>query len=428
MAKTEPAVAGRAVESFGVRPWAVVFVLFLVQMANWVDKTVVSLAATDIMEEFGLSTGQYGMIGAAFYSLYAVSGLLVAFVIAPRFKARKILMIMLIFWSVIQLPVVFMSSFAVLVVSRTLLGMGEGAATPTTLNAAHEWFPDKERSMPTAIITFGSVAGAMTAAPVLTAIIQTNGWRAAFLACAAFGIFVLVMWLLVSRDAPYAAKLVRQKDKKGTPKLSSPKAGGALWRDPTLVGVTIVGLSAYWITAFQVNWLAPYLVSVTGDAQRAAWLLSLIFGIQAFCVLGFSYVSQVLLSRGVSSKTARGTIAGLSLTTCGVSLLALPLTESEALSITLVVISICIYSVAFPLYASIISEVAPPAERNRVMTIILSIVTLAAIPSSIATGYLIGAFGWSIALASNGVVAVIGAIACFLLVNPARSIELIQAA
>ena len=173
MAETEPAVAGRTVGSPGLRRWAVVCVLFLVQMANWVDKSVVGFAATHIMDEFGLSNEEYGLLGGAFYSLYAVAGLVVAFFIAPRFKARHILIVLIICWSIVQMPVVLWATFPVLVVSRMLLGMGEGAATPTTLNAAHEWFPDKERAMPTAIITFGAVAGAMTAAPVLTAIIET---------------------------------------------------------------------------------------------------------------------------------------------------------------------------------------------------------------------------------------------------------------
>ena len=408
----------RLVEPLGMRPWLIVAVLFLVQMANWVDKTVVSLAANEIMAEFHLSTEEYGMIGGAFFSLYAITGLFVAFVMAPRFQARKILMVLLLCWSVVQIPVAIVASFPVLIVSRILLGMGEGAATPTTLNCAHEWFPDKARGMPSAVIIFGATAGAMIAAPALTAIIQDHGWRMAFLACAAFGMIVLTLWLLVSRPAPYAAAIAN-RDGRQAP--AEPGMARRLWSDPTLIGVTIVGMMAYWITGFQVSWLAPYLMGLAGDPQRGAWILAIILGCQAASVIGLTFISQAMLNRGLSSRVARGGFMGLAMAVGGLCLSLIPFAPSPTWAIVLVGITMSVYGIASPMYASIISEVTPVAERNRVMTVILSILTLAAIPSSIVTGYLIEAIGWAEAVAMNGMAAFIGAAACFFLIDPARS-------
>jgi predicted MFS family arabinose efflux permease len=214
------------------RAWLIVSMLFLVQVVNYADKTVVSLVAEEIMAEFGSSTAQHGVIVSSFFTLYAGTGLLVAFFAAPRFPPRHILTFLLITWTVVQLPIVIAASFWTLLICRTLLGAGEGAGTPTALNAFHEWFPSEYRNLRSAVILFGSTAGSMIAAPVLTALIASLGWRAAFLTCALFGVAVLAPWIAFGADGPHAATACSYD-------LEGPSQTGiatGLWTDQTLWG------------------------------------------------------------------------------------------------------------------------------------------------------------------------------------------------
>lgn len=416
-------------QSIATRAWLIVLLLFFVQMTNFVDKTVVSLAAGHIMEEFNLSTEEYGIIGGAFFSLYAVSGLLVAFFITPRYRPRKIIAVMLLIWSLVQLPIVFAASFPILILCRALLGMGEGAATPTALNATHEWFPNKARNMPSALVMFGTTVGSMVAAPILTATIQMYGWRSAFLACAILGATVFCLWLLLSRDGPYGAAPMETAGASpgaadATPEETALTSGKALWLEPTLLGATVAGTACYWLAGFQVSWLAPYLTELTQDLTRAGWLLSLIFAFQASCTLGVSFVSQRMLRRGFSSRVARSFTIGVSMAVTGLAFIAAELVSGETGKIILIAIAVGMQGPVFPLCAAIISEVTPLGQRNKAMTIILSIVTLAAFPSSILIGVLVGApgLGWFAALAMNGAVAIFGACFCFFMINPERSL------
>lgn len=404
------------------RAWLIVFLLFLVQMMNFIDKSVVSLAAGQIMAEFDLSTEQYGIIGGAFFSLYAASGLVVAFLITPRFRPRKIIAVMLLIWSLVQLPIVFAASFPILILCRALLGMGEGPATPTVLNATHEWFPNKARNMPSAVVMFGTTVGSMVSAPILAMTIQMFGWRSAFLACAILGATVLCLWLLLSRDGPYGATSAEVISP--SPKETQSVPRKALWLEPTLLGATAAGTACYWMAGFQVTWLAPYLTTLTQDLTRVGWLLSIIFVFQASCTLGVSFVSQRMLRRGFSSRVARSFTIGVSMAVTGLAFIAAELVPGEASKIVLIAIAVGMQGPVFPLCAAIISEVTPLAQRNKAMTIILSIVTLAAFPSSILIGVLVGApgFGWFAALAMNGAVAILGACFCFFVINPERSL------
>lgn len=399
--------------------WLIISILFLAQVTNYSDKAVVGIAAPVIMKEFGLSHEQYGLIGAAFFSLYAVSGLVVAFLVAPRLQPRKIMTIMLIVWSMVQLPIVLAASFPILLICRTLLGMGESAAAATGLNVAHEWFPNSRRNIPSAIVMSGMTIGAMASAPLLTAIMLGFGWRAAFFACAVLGGIVALLWLRFSADGPYAAPMPQR----GQPiRLRSLLEVLLLLKDPNLWGVAMAGIAAYWVGAFQVTWLAPLLNALTSDPRQTGWFMSWIFGVQAVSTLGVSFVAQRMMLHGFGPRASRCWVIGLCLVTSGASFILLPLADPLWLKLALVTTAIGPLGV-FPLFSAIISEVTPPAHRNAMMTMILAIVTVAGIPASVVTGHLIDASngGWTSALVLHGVIALVAASICFFVINPERS-------
>ena len=399
------------------RAWLIIGLLFLVQVVNFFDKAVLSLAAGPIMREFDLTTAQYGAIAGSFFSLYAVGGLLVGFLAAPRFRPRVIVTALLIAWSAAQLPIILVASYPMLIAGRALLGLSEGGGTPSALNAGLEWFEDDARNMPSAVILFGSTAGSLLAAPILTGIIQAFGWRAAFVACGLLGVALLVPWLLLGRDGPHGA---------AAPTAEAAEIAirpGRLWSDPTIAGNVVVGAATYWLAAFMIGFLAPYLATLVADPVLIGWTLSAIYGWQACCVLLISFLSQRLLMRGASSRTARGRIMGACLIGSALAFLAIPLAGSVPAKLALVALALGLPGAVFPLSAAMISEVAPPAQRNGVLTITFSVVTLAALPSSISTGRLVDASrsGWDQALLLCGAVALVGGAVAFLALDPKRT-------
>jgi hypothetical protein len=79
-----------------MRPgWIIVFMLFLVQMVNFADKSVLGISAHAIMQELRLTPQQYGFVESSFYSLYAITGIAIALAIAPRIRPRQIITVLL---------------------------------------------------------------------------------------------------------------------------------------------------------------------------------------------------------------------------------------------------------------------------------------------------------------------------------------------
>lgn len=406
------------------RRWLIVFLLFLVLVANSVDKAVLGFAAEPMMKELGISVEQYGLLASGFYSLFAVGGLLVAVFVAPRVRPRYILAILLLIWTISQLPIIFAASFYMLLGCRVILGMGEGAGTPTALTCCHEWFANEDRNMPSAVVMFGTTAGPLVAAPVLSHIIDIWGWRAAFLACSVLGGVILLLWMLLSADGPYAA---RSASADVASEKGSNIAQRELWTDGTVIGLCVIGFTAYWITSFVIAWLAPFVSLGLGySLVDAGWILSSMHAGHAVLLFGLTYFSQKMLQHGHASRSARGLLMGFCMIAGAIAFVVAAYVSDDSLKLVAVALATGLAAPIYPLSASMISEVAPPAHRNRLVTTIFAGITTAGIASPALTGWAVArdaASGWYYALMLQAVVAVIGGIAAFAMLHPARSIE-----
>jgi MFS transporter, ACS family, D-galactonate transporter len=105
--------------------------IFLFMFINFADKAVLGLAAQPLMAELKLSPEQFGLIGSAFFLLFPVSAVLVGFV-TNRVAARHTLLAMAILWSLVQFPMLGVTT----VIAPLVMGaVVQNAATPT---AGHE--------------------------------------------------------------------------------------------------------------------------------------------------------------------------------------------------------------------------------------------------------------------------------------------------
>lgn len=105
-------------------------------------------------------------------------------------------------WAIAQFATVFVSSFPALLLTRVVLGAGEGPSYGSSVSAATPWLPADRRAFGLAVVTFGSSIGPAVFAPPLTFVIVVIGWRAAFVSLGIVGALWVVIWLLVARERP----------------------------------------------------------------------------------------------------------------------------------------------------------------------------------------------------------------------------------
>jgi len=173
--------------------WRIAIMLCLITTINYVDRQVFSVAAPVLMEEFSLSNTEYGWITSGFLFAYAIGQLLTGPVI-DRLGTKRAFSLAVIAWSLAGIAHAFGRGFLSFFTFRSLLGLSEAANFPAALKAVAEWFPRAERSMAVGILAVGPGLGAMITPPLIGLIIETLGWRAAFIIPGAIGLVWLWWW------------------------------------------------------------------------------------------------------------------------------------------------------------------------------------------------------------------------------------------
>lgn len=187
--------------------WYMVVLLCLASELNYLDRQTLSVLAQTIQDELHLTTVQYADITSAFlvsYTImYAVSGRLVDWL-----GSRRSFLIFVSGWSIANaLHALARTAFQFTAV-RFLLGAMEPANFPGGVKAATEWFPMRERALAVGIFNAGTALGSALAAPLVSFIALTWGWRYAFVFGGALGLVWVIVWAIVyrlPRDHPWLA-------------------------------------------------------------------------------------------------------------------------------------------------------------------------------------------------------------------------------
>lgn len=371
--------------------WVIVAGLFSFLAINFADKALIGLAAEPIMREMHLTHSGFGRIAASFFTLFSISSLLVG-LLANRVKARWLLLAMAVIWSVAQVPLLLFAAPATLIASRVLLGASEGPAYPVAVHALYKWFPDHERTVPSAILTIGAAFGTGFIAPVITAVIVAYGWRAAFVMLALAGLVWSGVWLWLGKEGP----LDNHGGHGGH--ASAAGANGLPARLPlrtlllarTCIGSDLSGFAAYVILTVATIWLPSYLVRVAGySLTQVGWIVVLpAFGQMVASPL-LSWWSQRLMARGVSSRLARGTLGSAAVVVSGGALALMPLLPAGPLLIGTVAVAFSLASFTFVTGVTLAGEITPAAQRGGVLGINICITTLAGLITPAVMGQVI---------------------------------------
>ena len=187
--------------------WWVLFMLAMMALITFMDRTNISIAAPKMSQEFGLSKTQMGFVFSAFAWAYAL-GQLPGGWATDKFGPRKILFIVVLFWSLMTMATAHAAGFVSLLVIRFIFGLGEAASWPAGTQAMQFWFPKSERGLANGV-THSCGQFATSVVPLVAVALMTHlGWRAIFHVFGAVGIVWSLAWWFMYRDRPAEHKSV----------------------------------------------------------------------------------------------------------------------------------------------------------------------------------------------------------------------------
>jgi MFS family permease len=353
--------------------WGMTTLLFFYMLVNFADKIVVGLAGVPIMKDLGLSPVQFGTLGSAFFSLYAVSAIVVG-IIADRVATKWILLVLGVIWAVVQFPMVGNVGFTTLLVCRILLCVGEGPAASVATHAIYKWFPDEKRTMPTAILSQGSAFGVIIAVPALNWVIVNYSWHYAFGVLGVLGLIWCVAWFALGKEGPIRDPVAAT----GTDVPRVPYF--RLLTSRTFIGAVLASFGAYWALSLGLTWFTPFIVSGLGFSQQQAGYISIlpwVFG--AADVLLTGWISQVMMARGVSTRYARGVLGSAPLVIGGLILLLIPHLGGAGWQIAALVVGSGLTGSIYVVCSPMLGEYTPVSQRGTIIATFGAIYTLAGV-------------------------------------------------
>jgi MFS family permease len=409
------------------RAWFMTILLALFMLINFIDKVGIGLVAVPMMTELKLTPTEFGFIAGSFFWLFSISGVVGGF-LANRFSAKWILMVLVVIWSLAQLPIILSSSIAMIVVSRVVLGIGEGPASPVAFHACYKWFPDAKRNLPISVINLGSSIGLLMAGFSVPLITAHHGWRFNFVVMAVVGVGWGLLWLVFGAEG----KIV------GDGAAASPGKTAALTRrlpyrvlltDPTVWGVWVLHFMAFWGLALTLTWLPAYLQKGLGfEAVTSGRLFALVVLINVPISLGLSAWSQRLLARGTSARKGRAVLSSLSLMAGGALFVALMFVPMSPMGkVYLLAVASGLTPVIYSLGSAMMASVSPDSQRGAMLSIQNSIASIAGVAAPVVMGRLIETTSGSVAsgyehgFAVTGVLLILGGVVGLIWVNPERS-------
>lgn len=287
--------------------------LLLLSVLNYVDRQALSILATTIQREFGLTDRDYARVGQAFLLCYTLAYLATGRIV-DRVGPRLAESAFVAWWSVANLLTAFATGFGSLVGFRSLLGLGEPGHYAVSAKVVGQWFPPREKGIAAGMYTMGGTLGAAIAAPLVAWLTLRFGWRSAFVFTGGIGLVFAATWGLVyrapgqhpwlgAREAEYLrghGLLESAGANASPPPLRELLRWKPLW---LIMGVRMLTDPVWY---FYLVWFAKYLQEVRrmslGDVGGTLWI---VFVAADLGCLGAGFVSGRLIRSGVAPARAR---------------------------------------------------------------------------------------------------------------------------
>jgi len=285
--------------------WRLLPFLFLLYVANYLDRTNIAVAQLRMGPDLGISDSIFGTASGIFFVGYFALQIPGALLV-ERWSARRLLALTLITWGALTVLTGFVRTPVQLYGARFLLGAAEAGFFPGVIVYLSHWFIYQDRGKAVARFMAAIPIGFILGGPIAGAILGVNwlgitGWRWLFLLEGIPAVVLGIATLYFLPDWPNEARWLAPQEREWiTARLAEERSAKAdaeemtVWqalRHPAVLILTIglfftySGGYAFWF------WEPTMLQRLTGwGVMKVTWFGALVFGagLVGMLLLGWS--------------------------------------------------------------------------------------------------------------------------------------------
>jgi MFS family permease len=367
------------------RQWKILALLVACSFICLVDRTNLSVAATDIQRDLHLNNAQLGLLLSAFFFSYAAAQLLsIAGWLADRFHVAWVLGLGLLVWSSATVLTGFAQTFVMIFALRLALGLGESVAYPAYSRILASYFEEHHRGLANALIDAATKAGTSLGTLAGGLLILRFGWRPFFIVLGLAGLAWLIPWTLW---APRGQAMAAQKSPAGAPGVRDILLQRAAW------ATSLGQFCANYFWYFLITWLPGYLEK---ERQCSKDKMAL-FGSVSFLLIGIVAVASGALAdrwirSGASPTLVRKTFAGAGLALSTI-ILPVALVRDERAAMALLFAACIAFGLYTPTIYAITQTLAGPLAAGKWTGLQNGFANLVGVAAPLLTGWIVQVTG-----------------------------------
>lgn len=325
--------------------WRIAILLAVITTINYIDRSVFGVVAPVVRDLFSIGDADYGLITSGFLFAYGI-GQLVSGPIIDRLGTKRAFGLAALLWSLStvlhSLGRGLWSFFAM----RVTLGLAEAANFPAATKAVAQWFPARERATAVGIFMLGAGLGAIVTPPLTVWIMETLGWRWAFIIPGALGLLWVILWqrwFHLPEDHPTLPAAERSMILSERSEQVASESWTSLLRHKEFWGLLVARAVSDFPFYFFLFWLPQYLIDARGFDLRGiamfAWLPWIAADLGA---LTGGTLSSWLVARGKTINFARKAVIWLG---AAMVLVTIPAVQAESSYIALALICFGLFAI-----------------------------------------------------------------------------------
>lgn len=186
--------------------WFVASLLLLIIVTGYLARLNISVALPFISDDYSWSQAQKGILGGLLLGGFLVSYGLSNIFFSPLvdlFGPKKSLIMAILLWSIFtSVGAVSGKIYGVFIISRIVVGVGQGILFPVASKIIQDFFPFEERSRANAIYQSGGILASFLAPLLLVPLIMIASWQFSFHLIAIVGFTLIIFVWIYLQDTP----------------------------------------------------------------------------------------------------------------------------------------------------------------------------------------------------------------------------------
>ena len=418
-------VSNGAVSPSGSR-W-LVFMTVLAVYICMIDRIAISIAIIPMAEDNGWSPTVQGAVMSAFFLGYVTLQIPAGY-LSDRFGGKWVLGLGVLFWSLFTLltPASAALGITVLLACRFLMGVAEAVTWPSIYSLYSRWVHPDRRASAVGLMNSGISGGAVIALICTPWLISVWSWQGAFYLYGVLGVLWFAVWAPLARSRPAdktdwdtadavlataeAGSAADQNDVSARPVYPRLTVRGML-RSRAVWAVAVAHICINWSLYLVLSWFPTFVNRELGADLQLAGFLALAPTIVSLVMAPLAgRLFDRLVTNGHDRLKVRRVMQSLAFVGITAAMMAITLTDSLILSVTVITLSNALTAFSIGGFATNHLDIAPN-QSGLLMGVTNTLAAVSSSASVFVSGWIQDlSGGWDAVFLTAAGVSVFGAV------------------